>query len=840
MKNAKRPLACALALAVLWSSFPGAAYGQSVLLSRPVNAQTAPVAGLSSAAQVRFASGIASLSSQLSILPSFSALQTVQALPGSVPASSAAALRAAFIKDAVAFIDAAAPQGGAESFEVEAGRAVKGALLDPQGYGARIIADLGKKDGDQASSEGTLAAEALSLIAGAPASDAGSRSAIAAALAGLRLDAPGTLDALYDRLRTLEAGEFKPAADEAPSVPVVQGPRFHHISNLSYARDHDGPTAAEVLGRPDEVIGLIGVGKQGQRHLDTLVTHGVRVRAVDRTISDELRAQYASSDALSLEQGDASEVLADPRVKAVIIVTPGNTHHAIAKQALLAGKNVLVEKPFTQTAEQAEELVALAEARGLILMVGHNRYYLPHLQRLKDMIAGGKLGKILSVEGHYLNPPQKFDRTHTALEGLGYHQLYMIDALMGQDGPSKLVGAVSSESRETVGLKLMYGEVPVTVKLSREYDGRKTRDIVVVGSEFTATFDYGGEPAFTRLEIRPTPHALSDEQAAVDEAALAALREQSAFKTEAEAEPSLDHQLRAFLKAVRTQETPPSSGRMAIRVVETLDGVRAALGASGVYYADPKVSAPLIVRLAREIHDRLGDKGGMVAIDGTAGVGKSTMVRALADLYELMYPKNRSMVDNLDEVRFPMKICLALKRRILGEDLTDEEERILKEHGWETVRPGEPFVDEESLWRNDVVELELKEMRKLFDVFAPEEQVIVTRKSAYVSRDSKRFYADKQYVYRPGDVVFIDGKSANRESFSGYTDLHVRLRDALDAVRKRFERDRGVFLNPVELAKHMDYYAKVILPSWLSYDERTRANIDLEVDIPGNEIHRLH
>ena len=817
MKNIKKSVVCLIALALISSSSPWTLLAQNVGPVEPINAQGSNIAGLSPASQAQFAANVASLAAQLSQLPSFSAL----------PSSTNPDPLAAFTKEAVAFINDAASPGTENAFRIEAVQAVKGALLNAHGYGAQVVGAL-----DQFPGDGKLAAEALSRITKHYPPDLGAHSATAKALADLRLDTAGSLDSLYDRLRALDARELKAGGVEAL-------PTTHHHSGLLPSQSRKITATAGLLGDRDEIIGLIGVGKQGQRHLKTLVTHGVGVRAVDRVVSDDLRAQYDQSDSLRLEQADASAVFNDPRIRAVVIATPGNTHYQLAKQALLAGKHVLVEKPFTQTTDQALELVALAEERNLILMVGHNRFYLPHFQRLKTMIESGKLGKILSVEGNYLNPPQKFDRTHTALEGLGYHQFYMINALMNQDHPTKLVGAVSSEDKETVGLKLLYGDVPVTVKLDRNYGGHKTRNVIVVGSEFTATFDYGGEPASTRLDVRPTRPREYDEPDSTDHRLLDELQEQTVLKTRDEAEPSLDHQLRAFLDALHTRETPPSNGRMAISVVQTLESIRQALGNTGLYYFNPNLSIPLVTRLAREINGRIGERGGMVAIDGTAGVGKSTVIQALADIYELMYPTNRSIINNLDELRLPLKECLALKKRILGDELTAEEEQILKEHSWEKVQPGQPFVDEEVLWRNEIIAMELKQMRKIFDLFPPNPHITITRQNAYVSRDSKRFLADKRYHYRPGDVIFIDGKSANRESFAGYMDFRIRLSDALDAVRQRFERDRGSFLNPQELARHMTYYAKAILPSWLSYEQRTRASIHIEVDLKDNELRRL-
>src|SRR6266487_5762029 len=90
-------------------------------------------------------------------------------------------------------------------------------------------------------------------------------------------------------------------------------------------------------------------------------------------------------------------------VDAVIIATPVRTHYQLAKEALLHGKHVLVEKPLTANIAEAEELVALAEQRQCILMVGHTFEYSPAVNELRKMIQNGDLGNIFCVETERVN-----------------------------------------------------------------------------------------------------------------------------------------------------------------------------------------------------------------------------------------------------------------------------------------------------------------------------------------------------------------------------------------------------------------------------------------------------
>jgi scyllo-inositol 2-dehydrogenase (NADP+) len=95
------------------------------------------------------------------------------------------------------------------------------------------------------------------------------------------------------------------------------------------------------------------------------------------------------------------ELLDDDAVELVIVNTPSYTHFELAKKALKAGKHVVVEKPFTATAKEAEELASLAQHNGKILTVFQNRRYDSDFRTVKKILAEGWLGPIVEAEIHY-------------------------------------------------------------------------------------------------------------------------------------------------------------------------------------------------------------------------------------------------------------------------------------------------------------------------------------------------------------------------------------------------------------------------------------------------------
>ena len=92
---------------------------------------------------------------------------------------------------------------------------------------------------------------------------------------------------------------------------------------------------------------------------------------------------------------DCNELIKDPEVDAVAIATPVFTHYELAKKALEEGKSVFVEKPFTYTVAEAEELIELAEKKKLKIMVDHTFLYTGAVKKIKQLVEDSVLGRSL-------------------------------------------------------------------------------------------------------------------------------------------------------------------------------------------------------------------------------------------------------------------------------------------------------------------------------------------------------------------------------------------------------------------------------------------------------------
>lgn len=144
-------------------------------------------------------------------------------------------------------------------------------------------------------------------------------------------------------------------------------------------------------------IGVIGCGHWG-RNLIRVLDDLEALTAVCDTNEDNLLS--IRSDSVNLDYlTNYKDLLDDIEIDGIVVATPAETHYEIVRDAILAGKDVFVEKPMTLDSRQAEELVAMAQ--GSILMVGHVLLYHPTIQKIKENI--GDLGKISQIVSTRLN-----------------------------------------------------------------------------------------------------------------------------------------------------------------------------------------------------------------------------------------------------------------------------------------------------------------------------------------------------------------------------------------------------------------------------------------------------
>lgn len=150
-------------------------------------------------------------------------------------------------------------------------------------------------------------------------------------------------------------------------------------------------------------VGIVGFGYWGPNLVRNFATNSkTRVTCVADLSSARLERVTALYPQIRVTQS-AADLIADPAIDAVVIATPVSTHFEIAMSALKAGKHVLVEKPITSTAEQAQRLIEEAARRGLILMVDHTFVYTGAVRKMHELVKAPEFGQVRYYDSTRVN-----------------------------------------------------------------------------------------------------------------------------------------------------------------------------------------------------------------------------------------------------------------------------------------------------------------------------------------------------------------------------------------------------------------------------------------------------
>jgi len=178
-------------------------------------------------------------------------------------------------------------------------------------------------------------------------------------------------------------------------------------------------------------IGVIGYGYWGPNLVRNFAT-GARTKVVAIADANPSRRQLAQAHYPHIKVvEDAAALIADPDVDAVVVATPIFTHYDLAKAALQAGKHVLVEKPLTPSAAQAEELALLAEQHKRVLMVDHTFVYTGAVKKIRDLVSSGELGRVLYFDSVRINLGL-FQPDFNVIWDLAPHDLTIMDYVVSQ------------------------------------------------------------------------------------------------------------------------------------------------------------------------------------------------------------------------------------------------------------------------------------------------------------------------------------------------------------------------------------------------------------------------
>ena len=314
--------------------------------------------------------------------------------------------------------------------------------------------------------------------------------------------------------------------------------------------------------------GLMAPGGIAHVVADDFKLAGIEFTAVGSR-SLERAAAFATAHGIARSHGSYQALAADPEVDVVYIASPHSEHFANARMALEGGKHILVEKPFMINGYQARAIAESASARGLFAMEAMWTRFLPHMVRIRELLAAGTLGEIVAVEAsHNQNlPADRHPRLHDlslgggALLDLGVYPVAFSFDVLGAPAQLLATGHLGpTGADETVAMALSY-ESGAVAALHTTMIAKSATNASITGTlgsiEIAPTFY--AQTQFTRFdaEYQPVEH----------------------FTTRA---PGRGMQLQAIeverCIALGLAESPIMPLSESIAIAETMDAVRAQLG----------------------------------------------------------------------------------------------------------------------------------------------------------------------------------------------------------------------------------------------------------------------
>ncbi len=327
-------------------------------------------------------------------------------------------------------------------------------------------------------------------------------------------------------------------------------------------------------------IGVLGYGYWGPKIVRTLVGHpsGEVAWACD---ASALRLKQIQADHPGIRStADYREVFADRGIDAVVLATPADTHYPLAMEAMGQGKHVFVEKPIALTANHAAEMVAMADRRRCVLMVGHVFEFAPWVQVLKHVLAERALGDVWHIYAHRASLGPRLRTDVNVVWDYAIHDVYVALYLLNVM-PDRVVAngqchySPGIEDSAAIGLHFPNGLWALLY--SSWIAPVRERTIRIVGSNGIAVYDEAMPKQVLVYRRGFAPHQgldpLGNRNWRLFEEGMEALEVPGSDALRLE----LDH----FLECIETNRHPRSDGRDGLRTLRVLEAANMSLRQRG-------------------------------------------------------------------------------------------------------------------------------------------------------------------------------------------------------------------------------------------------------------------
>ncbi len=367
-------------------------------------------------------------------------------------------------------------------------------------------------------------------------------------------------------VETPTAAPAFPAVDNSRGAPAV-------VTDL-----HSGEALAQVG------IGVVGAGYWGPKLIRNFqASSETRVIGVCDRDPERLAAVGRGDDTIGLHT-ELDGLLSDPNVEAVAIATPVDTHFGLAKRVLESGRHVLIEKPVAATVAEAEELVALAEERGLTMLVDHTFLYHPAVEKMKELLDNGTLGRPLHFDSVRINLGL-FQPDINVLWDLAPHDISILSWLMPTPPESVSATGASHWGKGTASvayLSLAYPDNFIAHVHVSWLAPVKVRSVILSGTERMMIYDDNQVLEKVKVYDRGIAESSDAELQPEDEHRHRVdYRMGDMHAPHIAGDEALAKEVADFVHCIRTGDQPRSNGHTALAVVRILEKAQESLMQGG-------------------------------------------------------------------------------------------------------------------------------------------------------------------------------------------------------------------------------------------------------------------
>lgn len=325
-------------------------------------------------------------------------------------------------------------------------------------------------------------------------------------------------------------------------------------------------------------FGVIGYGYWGPNVVRNLATlEGSQLLAIaDLSPAARARAQKAYPGVRVT--ADPREILTSPQIDAVAVVSPVWTHYELAKAALENGKHVFVEKPFTSTSEQGEELIELAQKKNLRIMVDHTFLFTGAVRKIRQLLDEGALGKLYYYDSTRVNLGL-FQHDINVLWDLAPHDLSIMDYLL-QATPEAIVatGQKHLNGHEDVAYLTLYFPDKVIAHINVNWLSPVKIRMTLIGGEKKMLL-WNDLVADEKLRVYDKGVNITSQEGVYD--LLVHYRTGDMWAPQLEQGEALRREMQYFVECISSGKDAFNDGRAGLRVVKILEAATKSLEERG-------------------------------------------------------------------------------------------------------------------------------------------------------------------------------------------------------------------------------------------------------------------